>query len=114
MKRIKDTTVIYNFHENTMTQKAIIIKGADTTAIFTLLTSLGFERKHITGNLFPFFENSIIRSKACASPTQELAPFFEFGEETRQFSVPMQTFSGQSTETAVFVNEFWTARQFPP
>ena len=62
MKRINDTTVFYYFHDNAMTQKTIVIKlkGTDTTAIFRLLTSLGFRRKQIPGNLLPFFENSSV------------------------------------------------------
>jgi hypothetical protein len=68
--------------------------------------------KSLAANLeFPFFEGSIIPSKSCASLSQELADFREFGQKTRQFSLTIETFSGQSTETAVFVNEFWTARQ---
>jgi len=67
---------------------------------------------HRASNLeLPLFTKSIVPPKPRASLRQELAEFSEFGQKTRQFRIPLQTFSGQSIDTGAFVNEFWTARQ---
>jgi hypothetical protein len=41
----------------------------------------------------------------------QLAEFDQFGQNSRQFSLSVQSFSGSELSTPVFVNEFWTARQ---
>lgn len=42
---------------------------------------------------------------------EELLHFKEFGEATRQITVPAKTFSGEAIGVCGFVNEFWTAQQ---
>jgi hypothetical protein len=42
---------------------------------------------------------------------EELAAFREFGQPTRQLTIPFGDETGQPAEVPAFVNEFWTARQ---
>src|SRR6266404_7116792 len=69
-------------------------------------------RPHEATLELPLFGPKLQPRAAAPRPLiDQLIDFNEFGQETRQFSIRTQSFSGKEIRTSAFVNEFWTSRQ---